>query len=83
MGSALQIHKKTDKHGTWSYHSIDDWYLTISPEHYRTHLCYVKSTKSERFTDTMQFNHKYITNPMLTHVDKVMNAIVDCAKAIG
>ena len=58
MGCAVQVHEKTDKRGTWSYHSVDGWYLSTSPEHYRTHRCHIKSTKSERFTDTIQFNHK-------------------------
>ena len=63
VGSAVQIHKKTDKRGTWAYQSVDGWYIATSPEHYRTLLCYVKSTKSERFTNTAQFSHKHITCP--------------------
>lgn len=82
MGCAVQVHEKTDKRGTWSYHSVDGWYLATSPEHYRTHRCHIKATKSERFTDTIQFNHKRITRPTVTHADKVMQAIADCAKAI-
>ncbi len=27
MGCAAQIHKKSDKRGTWQYHSVDGWYL--------------------------------------------------------
>ena len=82
MGCAVQVHEKTDKRGTWSYHSVDGWYLSTSPEHYRTHRCHIKSTNSERFTDTIQFNHKNITRPTVSHADKVMAAIADCAKAI-
>ena len=66
----------------WAYHSVGGWYLATSPEHYRTYLCHIKSTKSERFTDTAQFSHKKITRPTITHTDKIMAAIVDCAKAI-
>jgi hypothetical protein len=32
MGCEAQIHKKTDKQGTWACHSIDGWYLFTSPE---------------------------------------------------
>ena len=38
MGCEVQVHEKTDKRGTWAYHSVDGWYLATSPEHYRTHL---------------------------------------------
>ena len=81
MGCGAQVHEKTDKRGTWSFHSVDGWYLYTSPEHYRTHVCQVKSTRSERLTDTVQFNHKSITNPTITHADKIMKAMADCINA--
>jgi hypothetical protein len=81
-GCNAQVHEKTDKRGTWAYHSVDGWYLFTSPEHYRTHTCHIKHTKSERLSDTVQFQHKRITNPTITHADKVMLALAECVKAI-
>ena len=81
MGCGAQVHEKTDKRGTWSFHSVDGWYLYTSPEHYRTHVCQVKSTRSERLTDTVQFNHKRITNPTITNADKIMTAMAECINA--
>ncbi|MGV7235206.1 MAG: hypothetical protein ACQ9ET_03015, partial [Nitrosomonadaceae bacterium] len=82
MGCNVQIHEKTDKRGTWAYHSIDGWYIRTSPEHYRTQICIAKKTKESRATDTVQFNHKRITNPTLTHGDKIMKAVADCMKHV-
>ncbi len=82
MGCEAQIHKKTNKQETWAYHSIGGWYLFTSPEHYRTHTCYVKATKSKRHSDTVHFKHKNITNPTITHADKVMQALAECIKTI-
>ena len=82
MGCAAQIHEKTDKRGTWSYHTVDGWYLGTLPDHYRTHRCYVRSTQSERLTDTVQLNHKRITRPEVSRTDKVMHAISACIKSI-
>ena len=53
MGCAVQVHEKTDKWGTWVYHSVDGWYLSTSPKHYRTHRCHIKATKSERVSNTI------------------------------
>ncbi|KAL9183011.1 hypothetical protein ACHAXT_004798 [Thalassiosira profunda] len=78
----VQIHEKADQRGTWDYHSIDGWYLATSPEHYRTHLCHVKSTRRDRFSDTVQFLHKNITNPTLTAADKVMHPIASCRNVL-
>ena len=82
MGCEAQVHENTGKHGTWAYHSVDGWYLATSPEHYHTHLCHIKTTNSERFTDTSQFIHQNITKTTLTHADKIMAAIDDCNKSI-
>ena len=82
MGCAVQVHKKMDKRGTWAYHSVDGWYLAMPPEHYCTHLCHIKQTRSERLTDTTQFSHKNITRPTITHAEKFTEAIAECAKAI-
>ncbi|KAL9183037.1 hypothetical protein ACHAXT_004824 [Thalassiosira profunda] len=83
MGCKVQIHEKADQRASWAFHSVDGWYLSTSPEHYRTHLCHVKSTRRRnRLADTVQFFHKNITNPTLTHADKIVNAISACAKAL-
>ncbi len=82
MGCEVQIHEKTDKRGTWSYHSLDGWYLSMSPEHYRVHNCYVKTTQAERLTDTIQFKHKNITNPTISAHDKIMQALANCTATL-
>ena len=83
MGMSVQVHKKTDKQVTWAYHKVYGWYLATSPENYRTHRCHIKSTRNERFIDTIHFSHREFTLPTITHADKVMAAIEDCAKAIN
>jgi hypothetical protein len=82
MGCEAQVHEKTDKHGTWAYHSVNGWYLFTSPEHYHTHNCHIKHTKSKRLSNTVQFQHKRITNPSIMHANKVMQALAECIKAI-
>ena len=82
MGCRVQVHEKSDARGTWAFHSIDGWYLSTSPEHYRTHRCHIKSTNSDRLSDTVVFQHKSITHPSLTPTDKLMQAVSACAAAL-
>ena len=82
MGCEVQVHKKSDSQGTWAFHSVDGWYLATSPEHYRTHLCHIKSTHSKKLSDTVHFKHKNITNLSLSHADKIMKAIADLANVL-
>jgi hypothetical protein len=82
MGCEAQMHEKTNKRGTWAYHSVDGWYLFTSPEQYPTHNCHIKHIMSECLSDTVQFQYKRITNPAITHTDKVMHALANCVKAL-
>jgi hypothetical protein len=82
MGCEAQVHEKTNKRGTWAYHLVNGWYLFTSPEHYHTHNCHIKHTKSEQLSDTVQFQHKRITNPSITHAHKVMQALAERVKVI-
>jgi hypothetical protein len=83
MGCEAQVHEKTNKCGTWAYHSVDGWYIFTLPEHNCTHNCHIKHTKSERLSNTVQLQYKCITNPsIITHADKVMHALAECIKAI-
>jgi hypothetical protein len=34
MACAVQIHKRSEKRGSWAFNSIDGWYICTSPEHY-------------------------------------------------
>ena len=83
MGWEVQIHTKTDKCGTWLYHSVDGWYLATISKHYRIHNCYIKATQAERLTDTIQFKHKNITNPTISPQDKIMQALANCKTALN
>ncbi len=55
MGCEAQVHKKTDNYGTRAYHPVDGWYLFMSQEHYRTHNCHIRHTKSKHLKNTIQF----------------------------
>jgi hypothetical protein len=74
MGCEAQVHEKTNKRGTWAYHLVDGWYLFTSPKHYRTHNCHISHTKSKQLSNTVQFQHKRITNPTITHADNMKDS---------
>jgi hypothetical protein len=82
MGCEIQVHKKVDKQGTWAYHSVNGWYLSTSPDHYRTHLCHIKTTSSNQLSDTIHFKHKHIANLTLTHANKIMWVLSHCTQVL-
>jgi hypothetical protein len=55
----------------------------MSPEHYKCHVIYLKSTRSKRVSDTVHFKHKkYITEPTLTPEDTIVKALNDLTHAL-
>jgi hypothetical protein len=81
MGCEVQVHKKTDSRRTWAYHCVE-WYLYTLPDRYRTNVCHIKETKSDYLLDTVHFKHKHITNPEVTHADKIMKAIASLSSIL-
>ena len=57
--------------------------MGTSPEHYCSHIIHVKSTKADRIAETVFFKHKYLTNPTVTHTDKVVNAAKALCEALS
>ena len=50
--------------------------------HAQVHNCHVKNTRSKRLSDTVQFQHKYITKPTITQADKHTRTIHRCTKLV-
>lgn len=84
MGCKVQIHEKSDNRGTLVYHSVDGWYLYTLSEHYCTYNCIKNSpgANDKRLSDTVQFQVKDITNPTVTHADKLIITIVTCINTV-
>ena len=82
LGYGCQFHIKPSRRKTWGEHSTDGWYIGASPEHYRTHIVFVKATKHLRLSDTVYFKQKYITQPTITPEDRIVHVYQDLTRAI-
>ena len=69
------IHEKSGVRDSWYNHAVYSWYLYMSPEHYLTHVCRVKKTNAKQVSDTVVFQHKNTTNPIIMHADWFFKAI--------
>ena len=49
--------------------------MFTSGDHYRTHNNFIRDTKAERLSDIVEFQHKSITRPAISHADCVINAL--------
>jgi hypothetical protein len=53
------------------------WYLGTSDKHYRCHTIYCTKTRVERISDTVFFQHLYLTQPVVTPTDAMIKAMAD------
>ncbi len=75
LGCAVQMHESTNRQKMWDTHSLNGWYLGTSPEHYRCHNIFCTKTRAERISDTVFFQHWYLTQPVVTPADAIINAM--------
>ena len=83
MGCTVQIHEEASQRRTWAPHSPNGYYLGTSPDHYRAHRIYVKATNAERVSEIVFFKHKYLTNPTVTHADRIVQAARELYNALS
>jgi hypothetical protein len=81
LGCGVQVHESLKRRLTWAFWMHDGWYLRTSPEYYRCHVVFVKKTRVEQISDTVIFQHRRITNPEITPIDKLIVALTDFTKA--
>ena len=75
MGRKIVIHNKTGNRKSWDQRGHDSFNVGLSLKHYRCFSIIDVKTKSLIIDDTVEFLHSYITQPNLTHEDKVTHAI--------
>ena len=74
LGCPVQVHVPPANRKSWAKHTESGWHLGTSNEHYRCFREYINKTKSERISDTVFFQHKHLTQPMVTKEDAVIAA---------
>ncbi len=82
LGCAAQIHESPNRQKTWNVHSLNGWYLGTSDKHYWCYTIYCAKTRSKRISDTVFFQHKYLTQPVVTPVDTMIKAMSDLRSAL-
>eukprot|EP00804_Cyclotella_cryptica_P003430 CCRYP_002088-RA/>CCRYP_002088-RA protein AED:0.24 eAED:0.23 QI:0/0/0/1/1/1/2/0/894 len=82
MGCAVQFYIKPNRQRSWGEHASVGWYIRSSPEHYQTHVVFVKTIQKTRVSDTVYFKHKYLTQPTLMQADAIVQAYRDLMHAI-
>ena len=80
LGCKCEIHVAPSKRKTWEEHTKTGFYVGSSWDHYRCHEVWIQDSKHTRVGQTVFFKHKYLTDPITTPNDALIQATQDlCA----
>jgi hypothetical protein len=77
LGCVVQMHESTNRQKTWDVHSLNGWYLGTSNKHYQCYMIYCTKTRAKRISDTVFFQHRYLTQPVVMPTDVMIKAMGD------
>ena len=82
LGCAVQVHVKPDDRHTWDARADSGFNLGTSMEHHRCYRVYITKTRATRVSDTVAFQHQYITNPSVSPESRVIAAAQQLTAAL-
>ena len=82
LGCAVQAHVKPNDRRTWDARADAGFNIGTSMEHHRCYRIYISKTRATRISDTVAFQHQYITNPTLSPESRVIAAAQQLTAAL-
>ena len=81
LGYGVLIHHKPSVRRSWDFRANEGWNVGMSLEHYRCHKVVSNATRETSITDTVEFRHHYLTQPVLTPEDRLLHGMntLSCA----
>ena len=82
-GSAMLMQVKPGERPSWGHNAKKAWYVGPCFKHYRSFKGALPSTKGERISDSVKFQHHAIAIPELTPGDRILEATRQLKDAIN
>ena len=76
------MHVKPGVRTSWGSNAKKAWHVGPELKHYRAFRGVVPSTKDERISDSVKFQHHVIAVPELTPADRILDATRELKSAI-
>ena len=70
VGCKVIVHDRRGERGSWDNHGSHGFYIEQAPHHYRNYTCYMRDTKQNRISNTVEFFLSHCTLPKVTLIDR-------------
>ena len=75
IGCKVAIHNKPRTRKTWDFCACDGFSIGSALHHYFYHKVVDITTKAVHISNTVEFYHSYLTQPMVTPDDRIVNVL--------
>ena len=66
----------------WDFRGKEGWCIGVALDHYRYQRVIPKNTKDEKISNTVEFRHKTITNPVVTPEYSIIHGLTTLTDAL-
>ena len=82
-GCKVIVHDRRGERGSWSNHGSHGYYIERAPHHYRNYTCYMRDTKQNRISNTVEFFPSHCTLPKITPIDRLTLVLQDLHQVLS
>ena len=75
IGFRVIIHNKPSTRASWAFRARNGFYVGPALLYYRCFQVVDTTTKSTLISNTIEFCHDYLTQPAITHADRITHAL--------
>ena len=83
VGCKVIVHDRRGERGSWSNHGSHGFYIERAPHHYRNYTCYMRDTKQNRISNTVEFFPSHCSLPKVTPIDRLTLVLQDLHQVLS
>ncbi|OEU19979.1 hypothetical protein FRACYDRAFT_182300, partial [Fragilariopsis cylindrus CCMP1102] len=83
VGCKVIVHDRRGERGSWDNHGSHGFYIERAPHHYRNYTCYMRDTKQNRISNTVEFFPSHCTLPKVTPIDRLTLVLQDLHEVLS
>ena len=83
IGCKVIVHDRRNERGSWDNHGSHGFYIERAPQHYRNYTCYMRDTKKNRISNTVEFFPTHCTLPKVTPMDRLTMILQDLHEVLS
>lgn len=83
IGCKVIVHDCRNERESWDNHGSHGYYINRAPHHYRNYTCYMRDTKKNQTSNTVEFFPTHCALPQVTPMDRLTMILQDLHEVLS